>query len=72
MLTAVGMRQRYLLGKKNFDSYQKLLENGDFFVQSTDFYRTIQSAYAEIYGAFHHELENMKKEGRGLFKLNQK
>ena len=51
-LTAVGMRQRYLLGKYNrqrLDQYG-FMTNNSMLVESTDYYRTIQSAYAEISG----------------------
>ena len=52
------MRQRYLLGRYNFEKYgskfdfedqdQSLLQN--LYVQSTDVYRTITSGYSELTG----------------------
>jgi len=43
MLTPQGMRQRYLLGRYNFETYGQHLPNvwHDMKVQSTDVYRTI-------------------------------
>jgi len=68
MLTPMGMRQRFLLGRYFYQRYGHLLEESDehqkehddlfssrnLFVQSTDVYRTIQSGYSELQG-FHHE-----------------
>ena len=52
MLTAVGMRQRYLLGRYDAEKYAKMLDGSKkVFVVSTNVYRTIQSAYAELAGA---------------------
>lgn len=67
MLTPMGMRQRFLLGRYFYQRYGHILEDKDehehdsdlfnnrnLFVQSTDVYRTIQSGYSELLG-FHHE-----------------
>lgn len=40
-------------------------------MQSTDVYRTIQSAYAELHGIYHEDLDDMYKSKRGLFGLNK-
>lgn len=52
MLSQQGMRQRFFLGKYNKDKIYKneLIHPLDFYVESTDYYRTIQSAYAELSG----------------------
>lgn len=62
MLTPMGMRQRYLLGKyqsmvhHRFGGYDINTTNlpksnyKDLTVQSTDLYRTIQSGYSELLG----------------------
>ena len=56
MLTASGMRQRYLLGAYNKRKYRDLLSSefkyGEVYVQSTDVFRTIQSAYSEVLGMY--------------------
>ena len=58
-LSPQGIRQRYLLGKygrqRYNDVYKTLSQHNDpqesdMYVQSTDFYRTIQSAYAQVLG----------------------
>ena len=72
MLSYMGMRQRYLLGRYNRKRYDKLLKNSKaLFVQSTDVYRTIQSAYAELQGMYHEDLADMYKSKRGLFGLKK-
>lgn len=56
MLTPQGMRQRYLLGKYNFNKYsnalgeQSLMNTTNLSVESTDVYRTMQSGYSELFG----------------------
>lgn len=59
MLTAMGARQRYLLGKYHYNKYKEQLDFTDMLsapvvqdlnVISTDVYRTIQSGYSELYG----------------------
>jgi len=64
-LTPQGMRQRFLLGKHNRRRYSetyKLLGQTDspredpLYVQSTDFYRTIQSAYAQLLGHMYDDI----------------
>jgi len=59
MLTAQGMRQRYLLGKYrylqynaqlDFDSILKAPVVKNLDEHSTDVYRTIQSSYSELMG----------------------
>lgn len=60
MLTASGMRQRYLLGQNSRRKYME--ENQDFlspnydptevFFQSTDVNRTIASMYSELMGLY--------------------
>ena len=55
MLTPQGMRQRYLLGRHNYQKYntafahEQLLKTG-LQVESTDVYRTLQSGYSELMG----------------------
>jgi len=53
MLTPMGMRQRYLLGRYNQEMYGKW-NNSDLLraidIQSTDVLRTIQSGYSELHG----------------------
>lgn len=59
MLTAMGARQRYLLGKYHYNKYKDSFNFDnliappvveDLDVISTDFYRTIQSGYSELFG----------------------
>lgn len=59
MLTPMGMRQRYLLGRHHSNKYKdyaifKDLMDGivakHLTVESTDYYRTIQSVYSELLG----------------------
>ena len=66
MLTSMGVRQRYLLGKYHYNKYKDLGHGNkgyfdfdkmlaapvveDLDVISTDFYRTIQSGYSELLG----------------------
>jgi len=59
MLTASGMRQRYLLGRHSrqryTEEYQLLSPNyvpGEVYMQSTDVNRTITSGYSELLGLF--------------------
>ena len=59
MLTGQGMRQRYLLGRRNRQRYaeQFALIDGTFnpsqvWVESTNVYRVIQSTYSELLGLF--------------------
>ena len=62
MLTQMGQRQRYLLGKYNKDKFfpenepycmcGSKLVNKVVKVESTDFYRTITSAQAELLGMY--------------------
>ena len=69
MLTPMGMRQRFLLGRYNWHRFGKLYYDGDMsvniknhtFAQSTLVYRTIQSGKAELMGMLH---EHMKLGGR--------
>lgn len=53
-LSPVGERQKYLLGKNLFYKYPELfskgLNNEEFYIRSTDFNRTIMSAFSEIFG----------------------
>lgn len=53
------MRQRYLLGKYNYERYGEALggeelmhPNGKLDILSTDYYRTMQSGYSEIAGLY--------------------
>ena len=60
-LTPVGKRQHYILGKEIQARYKTLFEeepfrNRHFFVRSTPFNRTIESAYSHMQGI----LENRK------------
>ena len=52
------MRQRYLLGKYNRHKYfnSTTFTPDHFYVQSTSYYRTIKSGYAEILGIFEDRL----------------
>ena len=69
MLTPQGMRQRYLLGRYNWQRFGKMYYNGDIeanmknltFAQSTLVYRTMQSGEAELNGFLH---EYVKLKGR--------
>ena len=57
MLSSAGMRQRFLFGRYNRARYDSLLkDNKSLYVQSTDVYRTIQSAYVELAGVYHEEV----------------
>ena len=52
MATAVGLRQRWLLGRYEGEKYPKLLaQSKKVIVKSTNTARTIQCAYAELAGA---------------------
>ena len=65
-LSPQGMRQRYLLGMYGKQRYVDMFgalnqndyssRNNQIYVQSTDFYRTIQSAYAQMLGFLHSEI----------------
>jgi len=64
-LSPQGIRQRYLLGKYGRQRYVEVFgalnqhntpQQNDMYVQSTDFYRTIQSAYAQLYGYLHADI----------------
>ena len=56
MLTAQGMRQRFLLGRYNSWRYaealgsESMLDPQNFDIRSTNVYRTIQSGYSELAG----------------------
>lgn len=59
MLTAQGMRQRYLLGRLNRERYisiEGLLDEtynpNQLYIQSTDVLRTMQSSYSELMGLY--------------------
>ena len=58
MLTAQGMRQRYLLGQANMKRYSQTysfldIDNPEeILILSTDYMRTIQSGYSEMMGMF--------------------
>ncbi|CDW72250.1 major acid phosphatase map (histidine-acid phosphatase) [Stylonychia lemnae] len=58
MLTASGQRQRYLMGSLNKQRYIDigLLDDtynpAQIYIQSTNFFRTIQSSYAELIGIY--------------------
>lgn len=59
MLTPMGMRQRYLLGKYNAlygDTADRknapFLGSKNLLIESTDINRTVQSAYAEMSGYY--------------------
>jgi hypothetical protein len=71
------MRQRYLLGRYNYETYAKKLggaslfnPDGGFDMQSTDVYRTLQSGYSEMLGLVHHSglktLELSKSQEKNL------
>ena len=58
-LTPEGMRQRYLLGRRNrsryIDKFNLLSVDFDpreLFMQSTNVYRTLQSGYSELMGLY--------------------
>lgn len=59
MLTASGMRQRYLLGRHSRQRYTEKYHflnpeytPGEVYVQSTDVNRTIASGYSELMGLY--------------------
>eukprot|EP00347_Sterkiella_histriomuscorum_P008612 403344429 len=59
MLTSQGQRQRYLLGKLNRQRYieeagllDPVFNPQQLYIQSTYFFRTVQSSYAEMMGMF--------------------
>jgi lysosomal acid phosphatase len=51
-LTPNGMRQRYFLGRYNYQRYHQDLGDysKDIYVQSTNVHRTLQSGYSELLG----------------------
>lgn len=64
-LSPQGMRQRYMLGRYGKQRYVDMFGvinqhefpyNNQMYVQSTDFYRTIQSAYAQMLGFLHADI----------------
>ena len=62
MLTPQGMRQRYLLGRynnlrfsKQYPFLDEQIHQDEVKIQSTNVYRTIQSAYSEMHGIFPEE-----------------
>ena len=63
-LTAQGMRQRYLLGKYQKRKYEQII------VQSTDVYRTLQSAYAQMM-AFDEQIGEVKKYRQPPFRVRK-
>lgn len=67
MLTSSGMRQRYLIGLKNKQKYvdgQGLIDEvynpTQFYAQSTNVFRAIQSTYAEIIGIYQPQTSSSK------------
>ena len=59
MLTAEGMRQRYLLGRHSRERYTKTYpllseeyDPSEFYIQSTNVNRTMQSGYSELMGLY--------------------
>jgi hypothetical protein len=64
MLTPMGMRQRYLLGRYNrleFNPKTSL----NMHVESTDYYRTIQSGYSELSGMVDLKFPDLNKKQMG-------
>ena len=57
MVTAVGMRQRWLLGRYEAEKYPKVFDGHStskkVLVMSTNTARTLQNAYAEMAGALY-------------------
>jgi hypothetical protein len=55
-LTAVGMRQHYLIGYRNRKNYKNFLSNSfdpkEMYIISTNYNRTIMSAYSQLQGLF--------------------
>ena len=55
-LTSIGMRQHYLLGYRNRKTYSNFLsqsyDRNEIYVMSTDFNRTIMSAYSHLQGLY--------------------
>lgn len=53
-LSPVGQRQRYYLGKNMFYKYPEIfkkgLNNSEFYIRSTDYNRTIMSAFSQVFG----------------------
>ena len=59
ILTPEGMRERYLLGRRNrqryVDEYGLISEDynpSEFYIQSTNVNRTVQSGYSELMGLY--------------------
>lgn len=59
LLTPEGMRQRYLLGRRNRDRYieqfgllSDTYEESEIYMQSTNVNRTMQSGYSELMGLY--------------------
>ena len=59
LLTPEGMRQRYLLGRRNRQRYTETynllsvdFEPSEYYMQSTNVNRTLQSGYSELMGLF--------------------
>ena len=59
MLTAEGMRERYLLGRYNRERYVEKFKflspqynPSEIYIQSTNVNRTLQSAYSELLGLY--------------------
>jgi hypothetical protein len=64
MLTPMGMRQRYLLGRYNSLEF-KPKTSFDMHVESTDYYRTIQSGYSELSGMVDLKFDDLSKKQLG-------
>lgn len=65
MLTPEGMRQRYLLGRYNRQKYieetgflSEIYDPEEFFIQSTNVNRTMQSGYSELLGLYPPQVSN--------------
>lgn len=77
-LTAQGMRQRYLLGRYNkmrYGNLYKLVDHApntdEIYIQSTDVYRTIQSAYSEVLGMYGDDVGPENDRGSSLHALTE-
>jgi len=73
MLTAQGMRQRYLLGRRNRQRYAEqfalidaTFNPGQVWVESTNVYRVIQSTYSELLGLFPYKQTVIKLTNKAL------
>lgn len=55
-LTSIGMRQHYLLGRRNYDKYKQFLsydyKQNEIYAISSDFNRTIMSAQSHLQGMY--------------------